>query len=388
MQSPPPRLSTPARNLEDLADQEAAALREQLARTDEAIQGLQRQQAATLHGQLSDPQQLHPPQTPEAALALDASSNTSSPTMLRRNERLAVIDEDDPSDLANVPSIQETDPLTDSVLQLLEWIRTDDPEASGEALDALSEMLSFAYGGDGAIIGEVMRRHGGLRVLVDHLEAGAPDDVCHVTLLLLGNLCSDAVDPNSRLSKRALLRSNADSVLFMQLASEDHIRLALACGVIQNLTLDASWAEMAMQRGADRMLGALLAHPNEQVVQYATGALSNITRSHGSSHLPFVNRKIEERAWQTRLQDFRQRVAWRIIKVSVAKMATGKWYERAQARILAERQLAEQLAKEKELRRSADLRRATSATPSWAAGYAGRFHFWKPPRNLLGSSVT
>ena len=351
MQSPPPRLSTPARNLEDLADQEAAALREQLARTDEAIQGLQRQQAATLHGQLSDPQQLHPPQTPEAALALDASSNTSSPTMLRRNERLAVIDEDDPSDLANVPSIQETDPLTDSVLQLLEWIRTDDPEASGEALDALSEMLSFAYGGDGAIIGEVMRRHGGLRVLVDHLEAGAPDDVCHVTLLLLGNLCSDAVDPNSRLSKRALLRSNADSVLFMQLASEDHIRLALACGVIQNLTLDASWAEMAMQRGADRMLGALLAHPNEQVVQYATGALSNITRSHGSSHLPFVNRKIEERAWQTRLQDFRQRVAWRIIKASVAKMATGKWYERAQARILAERQLAEQLAKEKELRR-------------------------------------
>ena len=55
MTSPPPRLSTPARNLEDLAEREAAAIREQLARTNEAIEELRRTQATTLQGQLNGP---------------------------------------------------------------------------------------------------------------------------------------------------------------------------------------------------------------------------------------------------------------------------------------------------------------------------------------------
>ena len=37
------------------------------------------------------------------------------------------------------------------------------------------------------------------------------------------------------------------------------------------------------------------------------------------------------------------------------------------------------------LKQSADMRRTTTATPSWPVGYAGRFHFWKPTRNLPGN---
>ena len=248
----------------EAAELEAAALREELALTQSYIEDLQKAQAESLLDNLCSAQDQQPP--PE--------------------EALVDLDEDDsPSDIEGL-ALHAGSPLVMAVLQLLEWIKSDDEDTCAEALEALSDMVGHAYGGDGLIIGEVMRQKGGLLALVDLLTSGAPDDMCQQALLLLGNLCSDAVDAKSRLSKRALLQANAAAVIFLQLASQDEVTLTMACGAVQNLALDVAWAELAMKSAVDQLLGTLVAHPNELVVRERNA--SSCTRAFPSLLLPLI----------------------------------------------------------------------------------------------------
>lgn len=115
----------------------------------------------------------------------------------------------------------------------------------------------------------MMRRENALQVLIDVIAEPGPAESHQQTLMLLGNLCSDAVDANSRITKRALLRAGADRTIFSQLAlaeKGDALTLMFCCGLIQNLSLDRSWAECVLQRGVDKLLDSLVHHPDENVV--------------------------------------------------------------------------------------------------------------------------
>ena len=62
-----------------------------------------------------------------------------------------------------------------------------------EALEGLSDLVSSAYGSDGAVIGHLVRSSGGVCAIAKRLRSVSPD-VKQEALVLLGNLCYDAVD--------------------------------------------------------------------------------------------------------------------------------------------------------------------------------------------------
>ena len=95
--------------------------------------------------------------------------------------------------------------------QLISYLASQTQEEQHDALFTVAgEMVIYAYGDDGARIGEMMRSQGGLTQLTWILsDPQQPLDVQQV-LLLLGNLCSDSVDPASMLSKRYLLNMGVE----------------------------------------------------------------------------------------------------------------------------------------------------------------------------------
>ena len=69
---------------------------------------------------------------------------------------------------------------------------------------------------------------------------------------MIGNLCSDSVDPNSAATKQQLLYNGAGRSLLACVFSDDPYMLILACGALQNLCYDRDWATFVVEHGAPR----------------------------------------------------------------------------------------------------------------------------------------
>ena len=104
------------------------------------------------------------------------------------------------------------------------------------------------------------------------------DEVAEDALLVLGNLCSDAVDPASHLTKRILLRCrpSAESALLDGTYSDDPAVVLLACAALQNLCQDEAWARAVISCGFLPRLDQLVRHEDTKVVRYVAGALQNL----------------------------------------------------------------------------------------------------------------
>lgn len=147
-----------------------------------------------------------------------------------------------------------------------------------DALFMLSETVSDSYGQDGARLGSLLRERGWLPHLMRVLEdSTATVTMRQHTLLVLSNLCCDAFDIASSLSKRLLLAYSFDGIIFEYLHAADELTLTYACALIQNLTNDTEWSARVFSRGAQRQLAKLCESPMERVVQYAAGALKNVS---------------------------------------------------------------------------------------------------------------
>lgn len=137
----------------------------------------------------------------------------------------------------------------------------------------LAEAVDGAFGDDGLRIGEDVRACGGVAQLAWLLADPCPEVQCSA-LMILGNLCSDSVDPNSRLTKLALL-PNARSVLSC-VYTEDPGVLCFACGALQNLSSEPDWSDKMVSLDVHRRLEQLAFHEDARIQRYATGALQNI----------------------------------------------------------------------------------------------------------------
>ena len=144
---------------------EVAALREMLAQKEAMLQ------VAALKRQLAEK---------EEALALQQ----------QQQQR------DDPED-EYVPTVPE----------LLELLRSPYHEQRDEAIALLAELVTSAFGEDGEVLGQAIRDGGGVPQLAWLLaDPSASISIQQQSLLVLGNLCSNSVDPNSALTKRMLLQ--------------------------------------------------------------------------------------------------------------------------------------------------------------------------------------
>ena len=107
-----------------------------------------------------------------------------------------------------------------------------------EGLGILMETVSVSYGNAGRDIGHLLRASG---VPVPLTALLSDDDLAmrNQALWIIGNLCSDSVDVDSALTKKALMAAGADQVLFGCLDEEATVELA--CAALQNLCHDARW---------------------------------------------------------------------------------------------------------------------------------------------------
>ena len=81
---------------------------------------------------------------------------------------------------------------------------TDDERV--EALGQLAQVVDTSFGDDAVQVGGYLREHGVLTSLVWLLEHSDAVAIQQTTLLILGNLASDAVDPRSAVAVREKLR--------------------------------------------------------------------------------------------------------------------------------------------------------------------------------------
>ena len=119
--------------------------------------------------------------------------------------------------------------LDTPLIHLIGFLRSPVQEEVEDALFTLSEMVSYSFDRDGARLCEIMRTHGGLTQLSWILaDSTQPIEMHQQALLLLGNLCSDSVDPASMLSKQLLLTSGVERYRADKLL-ESKVNVVKAC---------------------------------------------------------------------------------------------------------------------------------------------------------------
>ena len=158
-----------------------------------------------------------------------------------------------------------------SLDELLELLRSEDAGDRIDALAELSSMLDTAYDDEAALIGEALRGVAAVPLLGWLAADASSPEVQQLALLVLGNLCSDATDPNSALTKRELFQAGGGAAIVQAVRGEDPAVLLYACGCVQNLCNDLEWSQALASLGVSQRLEQLLAHDDEKVVHYAAG---------------------------------------------------------------------------------------------------------------------
>ena len=157
---------------------------------------------------------------------------------------------------------------------------------SEDRLDGLCELAATIDGtfgrGEGAALGEAVRRINGVELLA-WLTIDPSVQVQVQALLILGNLCSDACDPNSSTTKRVLLDRGGHRAIILAVQSDDPVVLVYACGCLQNLCHDDAWAHALVEHEVEKRLEELIEHEDSRVGHYAAGALKNMLTRVGKS---------------------------------------------------------------------------------------------------------
>mmetsp|Transcript_66677 Transcript_66677/g.148816 ORF Transcript_66677/g.148816 Transcript_66677/m.148816 type:complete len:286 (-) Transcript_66677:376-1233(-) len=221
-----------------------------------------------------------------------------------------------------------------TVAELLALMRSPDEAERDDALSSLAGIIGTAFGDDGAEIGCMMRSNGGPAILT-WLLADPNPEVQQLSLMILGNLCSDSVDRESGKTKAALLSCGGARAILSVVHTEDEQVLVFACGALQNLCYERAWAELVVKHSVHRRLEALLAHSEPMVVRYAAGALKNITdalQMAGLSEEALA--AVQERSQQKRREDFSRNRASSVIASALRAIPETKRQQREAQGIL------------------------------------------------------
>ncbi len=200
------------------------------------------------------------------------------------------------ADKDSLPPLEAADAEIEARLEgLPSSLRSADPTS---ALEELAKLIDAAEGDWASALGRYARSAG---IVADLVELVGHDDaeICAIALRVLGNLCSDAVDPQSGATKEVVREHNGFPRLLPHCYNEDLVALMYALGAIQNLCTSTEYTKMLTRPLRERIRevaessraafdegmpqAGLLAH-------YAEGILINIallerelTREQGTS---------------------------------------------------------------------------------------------------------
>ena len=93
---------------------------------------------------------------------------------------------------------------------------------------------------------------------------------------LVGNIASEAVDPNAEKTKAVLKRHRAFEKMLAHLFSDDWMTLVYTLGAIQNTCTEIEYVELMQEFGAVARLQELVRSGDTQLEQYAKGCLAHI----------------------------------------------------------------------------------------------------------------
>ena len=150
----------------------------------------------------------------------------------------------DATDADSLPPLEPMSPVDTEIEARLEGLpsslRSADPTP---ALEELAELIDSAEGEWASALGSYARSAGIVADLIELLGDSDPE-VCALTIRVLGNLCSDAVDPASTLTKEVVRKHNGFPRLLPHCYNPDLVALMYALGAIQNLCTCIEYAEM------------------------------------------------------------------------------------------------------------------------------------------------
>ena len=162
--------------------------------------------------------------------------------------------------------------------RILEDLRSGDDVAKEEALGDLAQIMDTSYGDDAEALCEYLRVAGGVKLVAQCLAS--PDPAIHQSaLLLIGNLASEAVDPNASATKALLKRFRAFERMLAHLFSSDWMTLVYALGAVQNTCTEIDYVELMQEMGAVQRLQELVHAGDAQLEQYAKGCLANMRQT-------------------------------------------------------------------------------------------------------------
>ena len=208
----------------------------------------------------------------------------------------------------DLPPLESADAEIEAQLEgLPSSLRSADPTL---ALEELAELIDAAEGEWATALGSFVRSAGivsDLVDLIDHDDA----EIYALAMRVLGNLCSDAVDPQSSATKEVVRTYNGFSRLLPHCFNEDPVVLMYTLGAIQNLCTNIEYAKMVtpplrerIREVAEYARATLDGMPQAGLLaHYAEGILVNIAmceRKQSTSHTPAASQKEVDRRARAR----------------------------------------------------------------------------------------
>ena len=162
--------------------------------------------------------------------------------------------------------------------RILEALKVGDNDAKDDALAELAQIMDSSYGEDAEALCEYLRVAGGVGLICKQLQNDEPA-IHQTALLLIGNLASEAVDPQASATKAVLKRNRAFEYMLLRLFSSDWMTLVYALGAVQNTCTEIEYVELMQETGAVQRLQELVHAGDPQLEQYAKGCLANMRQT-------------------------------------------------------------------------------------------------------------
>ena len=151
--------------------------------------------------------------------------------------------------------------MLDQVPVILELLESSDVTDRAEGVADLAALVERP-GTHIPLLAQYLRESGAVELLCELLRE--PDrtplvvETSQHTLLVLGNLCSTAVDPDAALTKEVIGSCGVMVVLTPHLLAPEVLTQMYTAGLVQNLCTDGVLAEQAVREGVARQLEKLL----------------------------------------------------------------------------------------------------------------------------------
>ena len=161
----------------------------------------------------------------------------------------------------------EGQPTFNSLPAILSLLDSEETEQRAEGASYLAQLVDSSHGDDATIFSDYLREAGGIEVIAELLLDREPF-IQQKVLMVVGNLASDAFDPNSAASKAIFKKHDVMARLLPFLSSREWVTQLYAVAAVQNLSKDIDLAKEALQLGVHKVVQRLIRSEHELVVRY------------------------------------------------------------------------------------------------------------------------